>query len=203
MPLSVSGRIADALFPKTRQRLIGLLFGRPDQSFYTNELVRLAGSGIGGVQRELLAFKDAGLVTMHRVGNQTHYQANPDSPVFVELCGLAKKTSGVVDALRAALLPLAPALRAALLYGSVAAGTDHSGSDLDVLLVSDTLTLEAVFEALAPLEAALGRHVSPTLYTSAELARRRAEQSTFVTRLFGGPHVNLLDGAAEASHGEG
>ncbi|MEC9315368.1 MAG: transcriptional regulator, partial [Pseudomonadota bacterium] len=29
--------IADALFTKTQQRVLGLLFSKPDERFYTNE----------------------------------------------------------------------------------------------------------------------------------------------------------------------
>ncbi len=41
--------IGDALFTKTQQRLLSLIFGQPDQSLYLNELVRLAQVGRGSV----------------------------------------------------------------------------------------------------------------------------------------------------------
>ena len=47
------------------------------------------------------------LVTVERIGNQKHYQANRASPVFAELHGLIVRTSGLVAPLRAALAPLA------------------------------------------------------------------------------------------------
>ncbi|MEE9445177.1 MAG: hypothetical protein V3V19_05885 [Cocleimonas sp.] len=37
--------IADSLFTKTQQKVMGLLFRKPDTSFYLNEIVRLAGMG--------------------------------------------------------------------------------------------------------------------------------------------------------------
>ncbi len=43
--------IGDALFTKTQQRVLGLLFGKPDQRFYANEIVRWAGMGRGTVRR--------------------------------------------------------------------------------------------------------------------------------------------------------
>ena len=45
--------LSEALFSKTQRRVLGLLFGNPDRSYYTNEVVRFAGAGIGAVQREL------------------------------------------------------------------------------------------------------------------------------------------------------
>ncbi len=87
--------LADALFTATQQRVLGLLFGEPDRSFYTSELIGRLGAGSGAVQRELKRLAESGLVTVKRIGNQKHYQANPDSPVFEELCGLVRKTVGL------------------------------------------------------------------------------------------------------------
>jgi hypothetical protein len=39
--------LADALFTKTQQRVLGVLFGEPDRSFYASELIRTAGTGSG------------------------------------------------------------------------------------------------------------------------------------------------------------
>ena len=33
--------LIDTLFTKTQQRVLGLLYGKPDKSFYTNEIVRI------------------------------------------------------------------------------------------------------------------------------------------------------------------
>ena len=105
-----SSGIASALFPKVRQRVLAVLFGNPNRSFYANELIALAQSGTGAVQRELAALSGAGLLTVKRQGNQKHYQANSDAPVFAELRGLVLKTMGLTDVLRAALAPNPPNL---------------------------------------------------------------------------------------------
>ena len=107
-PPQACASLADALFPKVRQRVLAVLFGNPTRSFYANEVIALAGSGTGAVQRELAGLSQAGLLTVSRQGNQKHYQANADAPVFAELRGLVLKTSGVVDVLRTALRPLMP-----------------------------------------------------------------------------------------------
>lgn len=91
---------ADALFPKVRQRVLAVLFGSPDRSYYTNELIALAQSGAGAVQRELADLSAVGLLTVRKQGNQRHYQANAASPVFTELRGLILKTIGLSDVLR-------------------------------------------------------------------------------------------------------
>lgn len=47
-----------------------MLFGQPEQSYYLNEVVRLADTGSGAISRELSKLTDAGLLVMHKQGNQ-------------------------------------------------------------------------------------------------------------------------------------
>lgn len=183
---------ADALFPAVRQRVLAVLFGSPDRSFYANELIALARSGTGAVQRELASLLAAGLVTVRDQGNQKHYQANAASPVFAELRGLVLKTVGLADVLRAALAPLAGQITMAFVYGSVARREDTAASDVDVLIVSDALGYAEVFGALESAAQTLGRTINPTLYTRAELARRRAQDNAFVTRVLDQPRIWLM-----------
>ena len=184
--------IADALFPRVRQRLLAALYGHPQRSFYTNELVRLAESGIGGVQRELASLAACGLLTVSAKGNQKHYQANAQAPIFPELHAIVRKTFGVADVLRAALAPLASRIRRAFVYGSVATGEAHGSSDVDVMIVADGLSLEEIFGVLAPVESALGRRISPTLYTEAEFAKRVEAGNPFLTKVLARPTLALI-----------
>ena len=185
--------IADALFSATQQRVLTLLFGQPGRSFFTNELIGLVGAGSGAVQREVRRLVESGLVTVTRLGSQKHYQANPAAPIFEELRGIVTKTLGMAEVLRAALAQLGESVRLALLYGSVAKGSDTAHSDVDLLVVSDTLTLEQIYEALTPIERQLGRRVSPTLYTVAEFRRRRASSNPFLTKVLAGETIRLTD----------
>jgi predicted nucleotidyltransferase len=187
--------LANALFSTTQQRVLGLLFGQPERSFFATELISLAGAGSGAVQREIQRLVESGLVTVSRVGNQKHYQANRAAPIYKELHGIVVKTLGPAGVLRAALVPLETRIHAAVLYGSVAKRSDNAASDIDVLIVADGLTLEEVYAALAPAEKRLGRSISPTLYTMKEFQRRRATGNPFVAKLLAGPHALLLGNA--------
>ncbi len=195
------GGLADALFTTTQQRVFGLLFGQPERSFFATEMIALTGSGSGAVQRELRRLVASGLVTVTRIGNQKHYQANPASPIFEELRSLVIKTVGLADPIRLALATLADRIRLALLYGSVAKGSDTASSDIDLLVVADELTLEELYAALARAETSLDRKINPTLYTPKEFAKRRTAGHPFLTKVLEGEHVVLIgdrDGASAA-----
>ncbi len=156
------------------------------------ELMDLVGSGRGAVQRELAKLEQGGLATVIKVGNQKHYRANRDSPVFDELCSIIVKTVGLQGPVRDALAPVADKISLALIYGSVAKKTDTVLSDIDLLIVSDGLTLEDVYAALAPTEQLLSRRINPSLYTAGEFERRKKRRSTFITRVLRGPTIHLI-----------
>ena len=71
---TISPSLSNALFSKVRQCVLALLYGQPDRSFHTNEIIRLTHSGTGAVQRELEKLAAVGLITPQSIGNQKHYR---------------------------------------------------------------------------------------------------------------------------------
>jgi len=186
--------LADALFSTVQQRVLGLLFGHPERSFYASELIQLVGAGSGAVQREIARLEQSGLVTMHRSGAQKHYRANPKSPLFRELRSIARKTVGLAEPLRAALEPLKAQITASFVYGSVAKRRDTAASDIDLLVLSDTLTYGDVFKVLDPLNTRLGRSVNPSVYSRAEWLKRVKGGNAFATRVIAQPKLWIIGG---------
>ena len=192
--------IADALFPRVRQRVLALLFGNPDRSFFSNEVVALVQSGTGAVQRELASLAQAGLLTVTSQGNQKHYKANVAAPVFEELRGLVLKTSGLVDVLRSFLASVAGQIDAAFVYGSVAKRQDTAASDVDLMVIAGSVGYADLFTLMEEAGARLGRKVNPTIYTPAELAKRIKQKNAFATRILAQEKLWVI-GSAETLHG--
>jgi len=188
----VPASISDVLFSGVQQRVLGLLFGQPDRSFYANEIARMGMTGRGALQRELERMTSSGLITMTPIGRQKHYQANRNSPVFQEVRSIALKTFGLADVLRAALAPSSDTIRAAFIYGSVAKGTDSASSDIDVMVVADGMTYSGVFEIFEAAEEMLGRKVNPTLYSPEEFSKKLRGDNHFVTRVINQPKIMLI-----------
>ena len=184
--------IGNALFTNTQQRVLGLLYGHAGQSYYTNEIVRLTNAGSGAVHRELKKLSAAGLLTEAALGNQRRYQANPDNPVFEELRGLITKTFGIADHLRQALQPLAPRIDLALIYGSVARRQEGPQSDVDLLIIADSLDYGEIYSALSQVETIIGRPVNPSLYRPADWQSRLQEQNSFVAQILAQPKIFLI-----------
>jgi predicted nucleotidyltransferase len=184
--------LGEALFTTTQQKVLGLLFGSPERSFYANEIVRLAEVGTGAVQRELKRLASVGLLEVSRIGNQKHYRANKESPLFHELRSIVIKTFGLADVLRACLSAAQRSIEVALIYGSVAKGTDTARSDVDLLIIGPDLSYADLTTELSNAEAQLGRKVSPTVYTPQELRRKLKRKNAFLRKVLEQPKVFLI-----------
>lgn len=181
----------DVLFGRYRQRALGLLLLAPDRRFHVRELARLTDTTAGTLHRELSKLAAAGLLLRRPEGRNVYYQANVDCPVFPELAGLFRKTIGLAGVLREALLPLAERLRFAFIFGSVARGEEHGGSDVDVMLLGDIEFVQAV-QALHPCQERLQRDINPVVYRPDEFLARAAHHDPFIREVLGSPRLYLI-----------
>jgi predicted nucleotidyltransferase len=179
------------LLGQTRSAVLGTLFLHPESSLHVRELARLTGASPGSLHRDLRALADLGLLVRQEVGRQVHYRANPDSPIFAELSGLLRKTAGVVDVLRDALAPVADKIDRAFIYGSIARGTEHANSDVDVMIVGEVDFGEAIV-ALAQAQGKLQREINPTVLSQIEFGKKLKQRDGFVSQVWKGPKLWLV-----------
>jgi predicted nucleotidyltransferase len=181
--------LADLLFGSYRKKVLGLLLLHPDEDYHVRELARQTGTLPGTLHKELARLATAGLLLRKEQGNQVRYQANRLSPVFPELAGLLRKTTGAAQTIAEALTSLNPPL--ALIFGSVASGTEVASSDVDLLVITGSSFADVV-RAIYPAQAELGREINPVVYSAKELKRRVQKQDSFVLNLLGTPKIFLM-----------
>jgi predicted nucleotidyltransferase len=184
------------LFPGYRRRVLELLLLHPEETLHGREIARRTGLASGTLNRELALLVEAGLLKSERRGNQVLYGAQRACPVYEEVAGILRKTSGVVDVLAAALAPLKERIRAAFVYGSLASGRERPGSDVDLMVVGDIGFGEAV-RLLHPAQEAIGREISPKVYGAAEWAAKRRAQDGFLREVLTGPKMFVIGGEHE------
>ncbi|MEI7612848.1 MAG: nucleotidyltransferase domain-containing protein [Betaproteobacteria bacterium] len=183
--------LLDLLFGTYRQRALTQLLLHPDSSYHVRELARLTGTTPGTLHKELARLAESGLLLREKQGNQVRYRANRDCPVFAELAGLFRKTSGVVGVLAEALRSLSPAPQLALVFGSIARGEENARSDIDLLLIANCTFGDAV-KTLHPLQEQLQREITPVLYTAAEFIRRINEHDAFIANVLANPKLFVI-----------
>lgn len=182
------------LFGRTRSAVLGLLFGQPEHDFYQQEVAQAAGARLSAVQRELGNLVAAGLVTRRKRGNRVYYQADARCPLFAEVRGIIAKTTGLTGVLRRALAPLQERIALALVFGSLAAGTATSESDVDVLVVGE-VSLRDVAPLLMPARETLGREVNPVVVSPGELRGKVAAGDHFLSTVLSGPKLFVIGDA--------
>lgn len=185
--------IASHLLGSTRSRVLSALLLHPDRAVHVRELARLARTSPGSLHRELRTLSELGLIDRQTTGRQVSYQANARSPVFAELAGLLRKTAGLADVLRSALAPLADQVSMAFVYGSMADGSAHADSDVDVMVLGSAGFADTTL-ALAATATSLGREVNPTPMTREDFARRWSAGDGFVRHVAAGSKIWIKGG---------
>ena len=191
MPTSA---LTELLFSRYRRQVLGLLLLRPDERFHVREIARLTGLPAGTLHRELRQLAKAGLLLRDTVGNQVHYRANKECPIFEELAGIFRKTTGLADVLREALRPLGKEVEVAFIFGSVAQGKERENSDIDLFIIGEADFADAV-QALVKAQEKLGREVNPVVMSRAQTAEKVASADRFILRIFEEPKIYLIGGA--------
>jgi predicted nucleotidyltransferase len=184
--------LADALFPKTRQRVLGLLFSAPERELYMREIARLVDVTVSAIQRELDQLSHAGILLETKRGNQRVFRANRDCPLYEELVGFAIKTYGIADLLREAIRPFHP--QRAFIFGSIANKTDRAASDVDVLVAGDDLDYGRLMNACLDLQQRIGRTINVKVFRADEFRRELAKADSFVARILAEPVIELIQG---------
>lgn len=186
--------MSSLLFKDYRRKVLGLLLLHPDESYYVREIARLTGTVAGTLHRELARLSEAGVLVKEEKGNQVLYRANRSCLVFEELASILRKTSGVAEVLADALASLADRIDVALVFGSVARGSEHAGSDIDLLVIG-SIKFADVVKAIYPAQEDLGREINPKVYSRAEWRSLLKQKGAFVKEIMDDKKLFVLGDA--------
>lgn len=163
----------------------------PAETFHVREIARLTGTVAGTLNRELVKLAEAGVLVKKSVGNQVRYSANPDCPIIDELTSILRKTSGIVDVLAEALLPLAEKISVAFVFGSMASGKENTGSDVDVLIIGNVSFAEVV-KAVYGTQESLRREVNPKVFSQEEWMHMLEINDSFIKEVLSKPKLFIV-----------
>lgn len=185
------------LFGKTRQAVLMTLFDQPEKAWYLRELSRRTGISSGALQQELMQLCAADLLVRRQDGNRVLYCANTVHPIFPDLQSIMRKTCGLPALIKAVLQPMASDITYAGLYGSIARGSEHARSDVDLLIVG-RISFEQAIRTVTPVEARIGREIGVRLFSPEEFRQKRASGDSFVQGVLRGERVDLLGSIDDA-----
>ncbi len=196
MSTMMKSNIAAALFPKSTQEILRVLFSGELREIHLRGIEQATGQSPGTLQRVLDRFVGAGIVVRRKSGNQVLYQANSASVVYNDLANLVKKTFGIAEPIRVALSQLKSRVAVAFIYGSIARNEDTANSDIDLLVIGDA-RLQEVVSVLATLQEELGREINPITYSVDEYSIRLSAGNHFLSSIRTEPKIFLIGGQDE------
>lgn len=188
------GMLANFLLGPTRTRVLSALLLHPESAWHVRELARQLGALPGSINRELVKLEEVGILSKQHIGNQVHYRANRDCPIFAELAGMLRKTSGLATVLADALRPLADRIQCALVFGSVARGEETAHSDVDVLIFGD-IGFADVVEVLHPAQQIVQREINPVVYRADDFRAKYLANNTWAREVVDRPKLFLIGSA--------
>jgi predicted nucleotidyltransferase len=183
--------LSAVLFPGYRRRVLGMLLLHPEDALHGREIARRTGLPAGTLTRELKRLAGVGLLNCDRRGNQLVYSANRKSPIFEELAGILRKTSGLADVVAEALEPVADRIEVAFIFGSVARAAETQGSDVDVLIIG-SVDFGAVIDALHLAQQRLAREINPKVFSNHEWKMKLRVPDPFVSDVLSKKKIFLI-----------
>lgn len=181
----------EALFPRTKRKVLSLFFMNPDKQFYFREVLKLTDTKQGAIQRELKSLNKAGILYLETKGNQTYYSVNKSHPIYSELSRIVLKTFGLVDILRDIISPLNDRIEVASIYGSIASGEETEKSDIDLLVIG-RISFEDLSRAISKAEKKLRREINPSIYPAKEFKQKVKQKNHFLRSVLKSKMIFLI-----------
>ena len=184
-------KLANALFTTTQQKILGLLYSQDNRSFYFKEIIRLTNMGIATIKRELTRMLEAEILTMIKIGNQHHYQANKNCPIFYELKSIVSKTFGISDIIKSSLTCLSDRIDKVFIFGSVASGKESSQSDIDLMVIGD-ISFAELSKNLYQAQELIGKEINPKVFSEIEWQKLNALNDSFIQSINSNPKIEII-----------
>ncbi len=184
-------KLAEILFKDYRRRVLALLLLNPKKRYHVREIARITGTVAGTMHKELARLAEAGILAREKMGNQVQYFADQNCPVFDELSSILRKTTGLVDVLANALVPLEDRIAVALVFGSMARAREISSSDVDLLVIGHVEFADVV-KVVYPCQDILQREINPKVYTQKEWKLLRVGKDNFSEEVIKQPMLFII-----------
>jgi predicted nucleotidyltransferase len=175
---------------KVRVALLHAFFLHPDQPHYLRELERMTGEDYKNISSELKNLEAIGLLSSTRSGNLKYFHLNRQFLLYDELKSIFFKIGGSAGLLKRVLTET-KGIEYAFIYGSYAAGTENSKSDIDLMIIGKA-SLNRLLTLIREPEQKLGRDINVSLYGLSETRTRIKDHDPFMSNVMSEPKIMLI-----------
>lgn len=184
--------LAEILSSRVREQIFLHLFDGQGRELHMRELERRSEVSIGTIQTELKKLNRLDLVVSRRDGNRLYYRANREHPIYVDICNLVAKTSGIIGRLQIVAEEL-PEITCAFLFGSLATDTAAARSDMDLMIIG-SVGLRRLSAALKEVAQTAGREINPYIVSAQEFRQRIQNQDHFMQNVMNASKIFIKGG---------
>ncbi len=179
-----------SLRSELRRKILTFFYMNREARVYVRQLAVALDADSTNLSRELARLAREGFLRAEREGRQLYYSIDRAYPFLKPVFALLQGAVGIEPTLQRALRPVGE-IESAWIFGSVAKGEADAKSDIDLLIVGapdQALLAREIRKA----ERSLRREVSYTVFTSQELKRKLAKRDPFVTDIWNGKRIGLI-----------
>jgi predicted nucleotidyltransferase len=180
-----------SLRSELRRKVLTFFYVNRSARVYVRQLAAALEADSTNLSRELARLAQQGFLRSEVEGRQLYYSVNRDYPYLKPVFALLQGSVGIQPALAHALSSV-PGIESASIFGSFAKNEADSASDIDLLIIGNPDQTRLATEVRAA-EKALRREINYTVLSSKELNRRLRNGDPFVTDIWNGKRIELID----------
>jgi len=178
------------MFTEIESKILALLTSQPEKEYYFSEIGRILNKKPGAFQRRINSLEKQNIIISRKIGGIKFFKINKQYPLFNEIKSIVQKTSGTEGLLRN-LIKIKGVLKV-FIYGSYVKDRLRPDSDIDLIIVANPKTEDAVLNTISKAEEAIQREINYTLYSKNEFEEKLKNNNPFLEEVFSDKYITLI-----------
>ncbi len=177
---------------KARVKILEQILLNPDAQYHIRKLSRIVEISPIYVQKELKNLQSLGLLKSRKEGNMVLYRLERASPIWEDLKRIFLKTESIGQVIRKGLEGDKKEIKYAAIYGSVAKGTEMATSDVDMLIIGDSVDEDSLLNSIAKIEKKIGCEINISTWTEKEFKKKSNEKIPLLKEILKTPVIMIV-----------
>ncbi|MBD3271581.1 MAG: hypothetical protein GF384_03470 [Elusimicrobia bacterium] len=175
---------------KVERKIIRYFLINTNAKSYINQLARTITEDPKNVYRYLQKLEQDGLLTSSYSGKERYFSLNTKNQLLKEYKKIFLKTEGA-EHLITNILKQIKGIHNAFIFGSYASKAFNESSDIDLLIISTTQSIE-IQKRLFPLQKTLNREINIINLTPEEFLQRKQNKDQVLNNILTHKHIKII-----------
>lgn len=170
--------------------ILNLMFQNPKQEYYLSEISKILGKTRGNYKKSLDSLVESNILIEEKKGPLRYFKLNEGHFLYTEIKGILSKTMGIEFNLKK-MIDTIKGIQFAFVYGSIAKNSESNGSDVDLIIVSDSINRDSLVDEIYKYQDILKRDINYKIFTKDEFLNKVENKNSFILNILNEPHINL------------